>query len=262
MRRLLVIYFLKTVAKAFLCFALLHLAWIVPMYFNERFTHNWPWFPAAFASVFVVRPIHAWSAWPLFRIPGNPASVWSLVGLAVLICAAAFVISAHFLDLSAYPFPDVSIGNNYPVLGVSVEIPLIAAVVEEVSFRGVLQGGLERVLGARWAIAVTTMCFVLGHAGTEYFTREIPLYIAVSALCGILASRTRSLLPAIVPHFTVNALGIAATWSRPFDVSHWPMSALALTGLLSACSVFLFLRHIKAMQIPPAGVNTSYRMAR
>lgn len=95
---------------------------------------------------------------------------------------------------------------------------LIAPVVEELYFRGLIQRALEegldrapRAVAAVTALAVSTVAFVVLHVAS--FVAPTPGQIAAWGLvglgCGILTLSTRRLGAAIVAHVVYNAIGVA-----------------------------------------------------
>ena len=91
---------------------------------------------------------------------------------------------------------------------------ILAPVVEEIVFRGVLVGGLLRMRQKAWvAIVVPALIFALFH-GT--FTQFVGTAI-FGIICGWLYWRTKSLLPGILIHIINNstAFGIAAFSEDP-----------------------------------------------
>ena len=91
---------------------------------------------------------------------------------------------------------------------------ILAPIVEEIVFRGVLVGGLLRMRQKPWvAIVVPSLIFALFH-GT--FTQFVGTAI-FGIICGWLYWRTKSLLPGILIHITNNstAFGIAAFSEDP-----------------------------------------------
>lgn len=113
--------------------------------------------------------------------------------------------------------------------------PLLVALVEEVAFRGLLQGKLQRALPARprWALAISTAAFTLWHVAVNIYTlREsnvlrtgiisLPRALA-GGLLGVMAGglvfgtlfqRTGSLTAPILAHWLVDALMLLALYRQ------------------------------------------------
>ena len=120
------------------------------------------------------------------------------------------------LDVSKYPFVTVSL---WVLMGAAV-----AGVVEEVSFRGYMQGPLERRYGPVIAILVTGILFGLAHfTHPEVTLVLIPYYLAVAAVYGGLAYLTNSILPSLVLHAGGNVFSALDLFTR--GRSEWQGSA-------------------------------------
>ncbi len=86
-------------------------------------------------------------------------------------------------------------------------IALLIPTLEEITFRGLLLGGLARHIGFGWANALQALLFAAIHDDAPRF----PYYFALGLMAGWLVKRTRSLGPAILLHALNNGV---ATWLR------------------------------------------------
>jgi membrane protease YdiL (CAAX protease family) len=82
-----------------------------------------------------------------------------------------------------------------------VVIAATPAVVEEIAFRGMLQGRLMALLGARIGFVVTAFAFTLAHMSPA----TMPIHLGIGLYLGWLRERSRSLLPGMLVHFGYNA---------------------------------------------------------
>lgn len=80
------------------------------------------------------------------------------------------------------------------------------AAAEELLFRGLLLTAVQSRLGNTDAVAVVAAQFALMHLDPQQFW----LFCVLGGACGVLAIRTRSVLPAILCHATFNASAAAA----------------------------------------------------
>jgi membrane protease YdiL (CAAX protease family) len=102
-------------------------------------------------------------------------------------------------DLSHVPFVTLII---WLLMG-----SVVAGVVEEASFRGYMQGPIERRHGPVVAILVTGSLFGFAHfTHPEVTLILMPYYLAVAAIYGMLAYLTSSILPSMVLHAGGNML--------------------------------------------------------
>lgn len=84
----------------------------------------------------------------------------------------------------------------------------VAGVVEEASFRGYMQGPIERRHGPVVAILVTGSLFGFAHFSHPEVTLILmPWYLGVAAVYGMLAYLTNSIFPGMVLHAGGNVLG-------------------------------------------------------
>lgn len=133
------------------------------------------------------------------------------VGLAAPLGAAETALAARFPpsdeELEAVGrLLDASTPARAIALGVG--LGLVVPVVEELFFRGLLYGGLERARRARDAVLVTAMCDAALHAGG----RDAALLL------------TLALALALVRFTTASALAAAAARAAFFAVSVVPMA--------------------------------------
>jgi len=136
------------------------------------------------------------------------------------------------LDVSQYPFVTV-------MLSVLMSAA-VAGVSEEASFRGYMQGPIERRHGPVVAILVTGIFFGFAHFSHPEVTLVLmPFYLAVAAVYGMLAYLTNSIYPGMVLHAGGNVFvainlfaggrsewqGLAGTqsliWETGADASFW-----------------------------------------
>ena len=93
-------------------------------------------------------------------------------------------------------------------------LALGSASAEELFFRGFVQRGLERTLGATGAIAVAALLFGAAHADAVHTAAALPLGLYL----GVLAWRDGSIRTALVAHAANNALAGLETglgWQLP-----------------------------------------------
>jgi len=144
------------------------------------------------------------------------ASAGLVVGLLVVVRIGAWVYGALAQAFGWDP-PVRQVAELTEVFGPTVWglllsvalVVVVAPVVEEVVFRGVLQGAFASQTDWRIAIALSAALFALYHLTPWLF---LPLF-ALGAACGWLAHTRRSLLPAISLHGAYNVLPVViAFW--------------------------------------------------
>ncbi|HXV94769.1 MAG TPA: CPBP family intramembrane glutamic endopeptidase, partial [Pseudonocardia sp.] len=146
--------------------------------------------------------------------------VWSWrdvgIGLAFGFGGLALTLAASIVYVSIVG-PDVSsaVGEVFSglragpaaAIAVLVIVVLLAPLCEEIVYRGLLWGALEKLGARRWVVfAVTTLVFALAHLE---FTRA-PLLLVISIPIALARLYTGRLLASIVAHQVNNLLpGIA-----------------------------------------------------
>jgi sodium transport system permease protein len=83
----------------------------------------------------------------------------------------------------------------------------LPAISEEVAFRGFILSGLEHAYRPTWAIALSALLFGFMHVLLSLFTQLFNATL-LGLILGLLAIKSRSLLPGIVFHLTNNTLGL------------------------------------------------------
>lgn len=191
------------------------LPWTLIAPINARVRPDLPW--AAVAMIAYLALYVAWlngAGWPRrwrewrhesLRLCRPGPSTWTRAGLGPTLGLLAMLTMLYVLWIALdgqRPPPDLSL---YPTTAYRISVVVIGALVsglvEEVAFRGYMQSRLERY-GAGTAIIVTSLVFTLFHGvhgGAALLLLGPGLFIA-SALYGMLAYHTGSIVPGIVVH--------------------------------------------------------------
>ncbi|MBV1756277.1 MAG: CPBP family intramembrane metalloprotease [Dethiosulfatibacter sp.] len=89
-------------------------------------------------------------------------------------------------------------------------IALTPGVCEEILFRGFALRPLEKKLGPKWAVLITSLAFAIVHLD---FIRLIPTFILGVAF-GFVAVKTRSIFPSIILHTLNNSVAILFPYDK------------------------------------------------
>ena len=81
-------------------------------------------------------------------------------------------------------------------------IAILAPIIEELMFRGLMLGGMARHVSFGWANLIQAVVFALVHDDSPRFV----FYLTMGLLAGALVKKTRSLLPAIALHALNNTV--------------------------------------------------------
>jgi membrane protease YdiL (CAAX protease family) len=149
----------------------------------------------------------ALAAWKLVAPDWRPSLRMRHLGLGGL--AAGVIGSAVLIGLAlASPagvlgrvaLQPVAFGRDFPFLGPA---NALQAFSQEVQFRGLLLGALERTMSPRWANVSQAAVFGLAHLAISYGGPEapfVPITFLVGLAFGWLVRRTNSLWPAVIIH--------------------------------------------------------------
>jgi sodium transport system permease protein len=86
-------------------------------------------------------------------------------------------------------------------------LALVPAVCEEIAFRGYILSGLERTYRVNSAVLFSALLFGFLHVLLSLF-QQLFNAVLLGLVLGLIAVRSRSILPGIVFHFLNNAMGI------------------------------------------------------
>ncbi|MDP4261829.1 MAG: type II CAAX endopeptidase family protein [Bacteroidota bacterium] len=123
----------------------------------------------------------------------------------------------------------------------------VAGIVEEASFRGYMQGPIERRYGPVMAILITGLLFGSAHfVHPETTVALMPFYLGVAAVYGMLAYITNSILPGMILHAVGNVFGgidLLTSGQSEWQASTKPMPLIWEKGTDSSfrvsCIIFI-----------------------
>jgi membrane protease YdiL (CAAX protease family) len=148
-----------------------------------------------------------------YRLTGRPVDV--PLGLAVGVFAQAVLVSALYWPIirwTSMTTDDIERDacslttrakdtHTAGILLFLLVVVVMAPLVEELYFRGMLLGALQRHLGAVPAVAVSAFVFALAHFQGPQF----PALFLFGAIAGSLRVRTGRLAPSVLAHVGFNA---------------------------------------------------------
>lgn len=193
----------------------------LPLLGNLKFHPEIPW---AFPITLVILALYGayFSGWGppaatrdarrrLSRASWPAARVWCAATPAILFGIIALV-SLRLLLPSLMPVraPSVSISlSSYPlptIIGALLSIATIAAVTEEIAFRGYMQQPLEAAYGIVPAVLIVGIMFWVAHLDHGITITHLPFQMSASIALGLLVYLTRSLIPAMIAHGAADIL--------------------------------------------------------
>jgi len=193
----------------------------LPLLGNLKFHPEIPW---AFPVTVVVLAVYGayFSGWGppastrdtrkrLARAPLPPARIWRAV-IPPMVFEIIALVALRLLSPSLMPVraPSVSISlSSYPlptIIGALLSIATIAAVTEEIAFRGYMQKPLEEAYGIVPALLIVGIMFWVAHFDHGTTITHLPFQMSASIALGLLVYLTRSLIPAMIAHGAVDIL--------------------------------------------------------
>ncbi len=137
---------------------------------------------------------------------------WATVGLAVsvslLFLIVAFALPGPLIGREGVPL--LSLGGSAAVAyGVA---NAASAIAQEIQFRGVLLGALERQHSRGAALVVQALIFGVAHIAIQYqgpVDSLIPIVIVLGLVWGWMTQRCNSLLPAVLVHVVADLFLLA-----------------------------------------------------
>ena len=193
----------------------------LPLLGNLKFHPEIPW---AFPMTLVILALYGayFSGWgpprathdarrKLARASMPSARVWRAAIPAMVFGIIALVALRLLLpSLMPVPPPSVSIPlSSCPlatVIGALLSIAAIAAVTEEMAFRGYMQKPLEEAYGVVPAVLIVGIMFWAAHLDHGITITHLPFQMSASIALGLLAYLTKSLIPAMVAHGVADIL--------------------------------------------------------
>lgn len=169
-------------------------------------TYLLTWGPLIVALAVCVR---FWRRFAAFRL------VDVYLGLMIGVVARAIGIIVQFLVTGQLPSSALVIGG---VSGVFVFTTVIAPVVlapliEEPFFRGMLQGSLDRFLPPWVSLVLTAVVFVVVHTiASGWSVSLLATLLAYALLAGYVTQQTKRLGPAFIGHAVFNGLAALISW--------------------------------------------------
>ncbi len=238
---------LPTVARAILSgllvLAIGQLPWLTLLLTNLQVSPGVPWAAPAMAA-------YLWLFWQYLKGRGWPQSTSQArreslraaplspkVWRRALLAGGAAAVSLRALHdmcrrLSTRPEADLISPdklNVYPpwtVLCLLLMMAAVAGIVEEAAFRGYMQAPLERKYGWRPAIVTVAAVFAVAHfrfgaPDPIAWLIFLPVYLGSAVAFGALASFTGSIVPGIVLHTLLDAVGLLQYWLLGIPRSVW-----------------------------------------
>lgn len=143
---------------------------------------------------------------------------WSLIAalLAVVVFQSSLVVAFRIIEFPAeawalgYDFTDAPIWQVWLFILMAA---LVAGITEEVGFRGYMQVPLERRYSPAVGITIVSIVFVVAHLNQAWAGGILIILFAISALWGVLAYVSGSLVPSIISHTVTDIFNFSYWWT-------------------------------------------------
>ncbi|MBE7073891.1 MAG: CPBP family intramembrane metalloprotease [Clostridiales bacterium] len=191
----------------------------------------------------------------VFRFYGFKKISWKGVAIAFVMGIIVYILTVYastffhiILQMLGFKSPESEPMQSYPIWQLLLNILLTAilpAICEETCHRGMVLNGTSSAKKRSTAIILTSILFGLLHCNIEqwFYTTLIGFFL------GYLASVMENIYPAIIIHFTNNALSVFMGYSQfhnlgatfVFDYVSEFMSNNAIMGILFLIILLAFL---------------------
>jgi membrane protease YdiL (CAAX protease family) len=193
---------------------------------NLQVAPELPWSAAAMLSVIGLscRIVSRANTWKRLASPPQQGLWPWAAAVAVAVC----VVSAVVVGLRLARLPPDAFASTLDMHALSrlmqvvrvVMASIVAAFFEELGFRGLIQGSLERRYGPARSIGITGVIFYLAHFGHGWTQGDFVTVLAVavpllvgSVLYGALAYFTDSLGPSMMAHALTDMVLLPMEWT-------------------------------------------------
>ena len=155
-----------------------------------------------------------------FRSTSLPIKVWTWSLIAALAAAvllqSIIVVTFRIVEFPAeawklpYDFSALPVWQVWMLL---VLAALVAGITEEIGFRGYMQVPLEERYGPVAAITIVSIVFTIAHFNQAWAGGVVIILFAISAVWGVLARVSGSLIPGIVSHASTDVVNFSYWWT-------------------------------------------------
>lgn len=246
----------RPILRATIYFVTIALAAQIATDLNYRWV---PHVPIGFAAALLAVGIwtatlgRRWSGYSLLRVSSSRSIVTGYSTMAVLLCLSVFIVAGRFSGLvSGFPPPPEGTGPGWQV-SAALFTGAFAGIVEEVAFRGILQGNLARSFDPRVALTIAAAAFCALHAWRIGFAAQLPFYAALGLSTGLIAHVARSAAPAISIHLVTNTLLVVTTlacgpieWAQVSGEVAWVAFAV---GTLCVAGMVVMLKRLRSFEL-------------
>lgn len=126
------------------------------------------------------------------------------VSLMMVVLLSGYFATLRWLGIPLIHITASFVKSAWPVWSIYLAISVLPAIIEELTFRGVIQTSLEQVVSRRDAWLIQAALFSILHLLPAMF----PSHFAMGLCFGFLRNKSKSLYPGMMLHAAWNALAV------------------------------------------------------
>jgi len=161
--------------------------------------------------------------------------IWGLVAafFIFILWHAGLILTFRIYEFQPEIFKTASFANDFPAWLAWPTIlmaSLVAGICEEIGYRGYMQAPLEQKYGPVAGISITSLVFVVIHLHQAWASGAVLVQIfVISFMFGYLAYSSKSLLPGIIAHVSLDIINFSYWWSDV--IGTFERKPISMTGV-------------------------------
>jgi len=165
----------------------------------------------------------------------RPVWIWGLVGAFFLFILWHSCLILTFRIVEFQPeifkiFRDINASPSWTSWSLILMGSLVAGICEEIGYRGYMQAPLEQKYGPVVGISITSLVFVVVHLHQAWASGPVLVQLFVTSfMIGYLAYATKSLIPGIIAHVTLDIINFSYWWSDV--IGTFERKPISMTGV-------------------------------
>jgi len=165
----------------------------------------------------------------------RPVWIWGLVGAFFLFILWHSCLILTFRIVEFQPeifkiFRDINASPSWTSWSLILMGSLVAGICEEIGYRGYMQAPLEQKYGPVAGISITSLVFVVVHLHQAWASGPVLVQLFITSfMIGYLAYATKSLIPGIIAHVTLDIINFSYWWSDV--IGTFERKPISMTGV-------------------------------
>ena len=229
---------------------------------NARRSPGLPWFPVPVLALCIGTAVFAERRWKI-GLSHPPGVDWSriyLLGITTMVfgvCVSILQGAAYGLTREAETGPE---GTSEAFrFAYAFTMPLVAAILAEVAFRGIMQGRIHTVMSPLATILLVSAVNTASHRWGPGLVAQWFAYFVLLVGVGWIRWLGNSVVPPLMIHFWQNfALTVACWYWGPFrlgELSATTLTTIAGIGLVALAATVVVARNLSAVPQPGPARN-------